>query len=200
MFFKRNNVVKHLIIILISFLLLMPCVWLLNKSYYTSISKVNYWEEKEIIGLLTFILNNTNKETIRTDLNKSLDSIRFLAIRIQRGTETYIDKKIDGSDIDPASMTTYPINGYNVSVARRVYPTYMSDYKKYLSCFSFSAISIYKDNNKRWNDGRSLLYHRNLIFVIAHFFIILMLEILLLTASVKYRMSQILTSLDRNYN
>ncbi len=198
MFLNLSNLAKHIFVLILSFMLLVPCVWLLNKSYYISISKVNTWEEKEVIGLLTFILSRSDQKAIRDNLDKNLESVRYLGIKIDNGSDTYIDKKINGAEVDVSSTNKYQINGYNVSISRRKYPTYLSDYKKYLSCFYLPNISVYKDDYKRWNDGKSLLYHRNLVFFIAHCFVLFMLEIILVTVSVKYRMNQILASVDNN--
>lgn len=198
MFLNLSNLAKHIFVLILSFMLLVPCVWLLNKSYYISISKVNTWEEKEVIGLLIFILNRSDQKAIRDNLDKNLESVRYLGVKIDNGSDTYIDKKINGAEVDVSSTNKYQINGYNVSVSRRKYPTYLSDYKKYLSCFYLPNISVYKDDYKRWNDGKSLLYHRNLVFFIAHCFVLFMLEIILVTVSVKYRMNQILASVDNN--
>src|SRR6266567_8041341 len=119
MFFTLRNLVRHVVILLISLILLIPSVWLLNVSYYTSISKVNYCEEKEVVGLLTFILSNTDINIIKKKLNSNIDAIRFLALRIENGSETIVDKKIEGALVDTTTTKTYNINNYKVMTSRR---------------------------------------------------------------------------------
>lgn len=188
---KFKNLIIHLVVISISFLLLMPSVWLLNKSYYTSISKVNYWEEKQIVGLLSYILKNMDVSATKVELINSMESVKFLAIKIERGSEVIIDKKIDGAKVDDDSTKIYKINNYKISIMRRKYPDYLSDYKKYLNCFLALNYDMYTNKSSLLNDNKSFLYHHNLVILIVHLVLILIVEIMLLNISIKYRFHQI---------
>lgn len=200
MIFTYKNIVIHSVILIMSFMLLVPCVWLLNASYYTSISKVNYWEEREVVGLLTYILNNSDVNSIRGKLNKSMDSIRYLAIKIDNGPNIIVDKKIEGAQVDTSTTNTYDINHFKVMISRRMYPEYTSDYDRYLKCYKEIGIYFTSDINKILNDSKSFLYHRNLIILITHLALIFMLEIVVLCISVKYRLSQLMLSIDKRHS
>jgi|GEM_PF-6666695 len=176
MFFEFRNLIRHFIVLIISFMILFPCMWVLNKSYYTSISKVNYWEEKEIVGLLTYILSHTDNTEIENSLGENLDNIEFFDIKILKNGKSVVHKKMKHG-IDLSSTNRYSVNKYEMYVTKRTYPTYIDDYKRYLS-------ALFKDQSK-------LSLHRNLVLVVAHFNILLLLEICLICISVKYKLQTI---------
>jgi len=183
MFFTFNNILRHVVVLVVSFALLFPCVWLINKSYYTSISRVNYWEEKEIVSLLTFILKNTESDKIKKDLMGSLNEINFFDIKVQHNNEIIVDKPLTKYDLDVSSTASYLIDKYKIIITKRMYHSFVYDYKRYLKIL--------------FTEPTKLAVHQVLVVFVVHLNLILLLEILMITISVKYRLSKLTENISK---
>lgn len=184
MFFSYKNFVRHILVILLSFSLLLPCVWMINKSYYTSIFMVNFWEEKEIISLLTFILKNTEPNKINNDLLVALNEIKFFDIKIFRNTSLVLHKPLEKYEIDLKSARAHEVENYKVLISKRAYHSFYYDYKRYI--------------NTLFTHPSKLVVHQILVIFVVHLNLILLLEIALLNISIKYRLKKLSESISTN--
>jgi len=183
--------------------MLMPVLWVLNKNYYITIRNVNYWEEKEVVGLIKYILENTNYGLVKDNLKGALEDIRYLAITIKKGNNVIIDKGIEEETVDRGYVGHYEVNDYEILVRRRNYPDYFEDYKNYVRALN-PWNSVYWKQNKDESkvglnryiknlagDKKSVLHHLNLTILISQLAIIFFLETIFLLISIKHRLRTI---------
>ena len=183
MFLTKKNLGRHFTVLILSFIFLFPCVWLLNKSYYTTIDKVNYWEQKQIVSLLSFILKNSKESTVKNTLHASLTDINFFEIKIKHNNVLVIDKPLQKYELDEASTKLFYVADYQIQITKRKYHSFVDDYKHYINTL------FTKPNN--------LFDHRSLVIFLAHLTILLILEILLMVISVKFRLKKLTTSISQ---
>jgi len=184
MFLTIKNIFRHLLIIIFSFVVLLPAVWLSNKSYYTSISKVNYWEEKQIVGLISYALKYSDQYNIQNNLNNSISDINFFDITISKNNNIILHKKLVKYKIDLASTKSYKVNDFDIRIAKRMYNTSLEDYYRYIKV-------IFTDIGK-------LFVHQYLVIFIIHLNILLIFELFIVYLSINYRFKRLRRSID-NY-
>jgi hypothetical protein len=182
MFFTFKNLIRHLVILVLSFALLFPSVWALNKSYYTTISKVNYWEEKQLASLLTFIVANTQEKIVKNELLESLNQINFFSIQIKHNDTVIIDKPLKKYEADSSTTKNYKAKGYTIEITKRKYHSFIDDYVHYIDTL--------------FTKPSNLMEHRSLVVLMAHLNLLLILEILLLVISIKFRLKKLTNSLN----
>jgi hypothetical protein len=206
----RRNVFRHIFIFFLSFVILVPVAVFFNKNYYATISKVNYFEEKQIRALLQFILKNVNVEDVKSDLNDALSEIRWLGVTIKKDDIVIIDKGIKNAEIDIGYKGVHNINDYEVIIRRRKYPGYFYDYKRYIR-------SLFPWNEAYWNPAlrkkhialgdytevsiylvnKTIFATSNLRLFISQLAIFFFLETIFLLISVKYRFRTIKDEIDK---
>lgn len=184
MFITWKNVIRHIVILLLSFFVLLPAVWLSNKSYYTSISKVNYWEEKQITELIGFALRHSELTKVRNDLESALNSAKFFDIAIYRGQDLILHKKLAKYVPDIDAKNEYAVDDYKIVISRRVYSSYLDDYKRYIETL--------------FTDIGNLLLHQNFIILTIHLNILLILELIVVYMSIKYKLHVLKRTIQSN--
>lgn len=182
--FLFKNKIKHLVILIFSTLLLYPLVNFLNLSYYTTISKVNYWEEKSIVSLVKYILTNTEKEKINL-IKPSLENINYFDIKINNGDEMIIHKPLKNHSPNLEQMNEYEVENYKIIITRRKYDSTQDDFSYYLSA---------------WKSPSKLLGNRTFTVFLGHLAIFLFLELIWIVFSIQFRLNQLQKSIKRNLN
>jgi hypothetical protein len=154
----------------------------LNKSYYTTINKVNYWEQKQIVALLDFALKNVEGKTIKNDLIKSLESVNFFEIQIKLNDSIIVDKRLQKYELDPTSTNVYSVNNYTIHITKRKYYSFLDDYIHYIKTLL--------------TQPKYLFDHRSIVIFLAHLNVLLLLELILIVVSVKYRLKKLTKSIN----
>lgn len=176
MYFLLKNKFKHITILILSCVLLYPLTAYLNHSYYTTISRVNYWEEKTIFSLLEYVVTHVKENEMKNDLSTTLANIHFLGVRIEKNQTVIAEKKIDGLLKESENIQTETFEGYNITITRRLYDNALNDYLYYFSC---------------WLSPSKLFANRTLTTLLGHLVIFLVLELTWLVISIKVRLKQI---------
>jgi hypothetical protein len=171
--FFAKNWKKHLFLLGLSVIFLYPLVGYLNKSYYTTISRVNYWEEKTIVSLITHILTS---EENPSNLDEALGSIKFFDIKIVKNGELLIHKNLEKLQENEEQINNYKIKQYELIIAKRKYATANDDYLYYL---------------KAWATPEKLFGNRTLTVLLGNLVILFLLELIWLVFSIKFRMNQL---------
>lgn len=180
--FIFKNKLKHLIILVLSTLLLYPLVSFLNASYYTTISRVNYWEEKSIVSLISYILNNTDNERVAT-LKENLEDIKYFEIKITYNEKIIIHKELNNFLPDLDKKTEYEIKGYKLILAKRKYDTAQDDYIYYLNAWMYPS---------------KLIGNRIFTILLGHMTIFFLLELIWIVLSVQFRLNQLKKSIKQS--
>ena len=181
--FIVKNKLKHLLLMIISTILVFPVVGFLNASYYTTISKVNYWEEKSIVSLISLIVKN-NPDRNKVELMKpSLESINFFDIKILLGNDVIIHKPLGNNTPATGSQSVYDLENYKLILTRRIYASAQDDYIYYI---------------KRWMNPSKLFENRTLTVLFGHLTIFLFLELVWVVLSIKFRLNQLQSSITHS--
>lgn len=180
--FILKNKIKHLAIFIVSAFLLYPLVSFLNTSYYTTISRVNYWEEKSIVSLLTYILNSSEKEKIKS-LESNLEDIKYFDIEILHKNEMIIHKRLNNFSPDIKNKSEYEANDFKIVIAKRKYDTAQDDYIYYLNA---------------WLSPSKLLGNRTFTVLLGHLTIFFFLELIWIVSSIQFRLNQLQKSIKRS--
>lgn len=181
-FFIKNKI-KHILIVLFSTLLLFPLIGFLNSSYYTTISRVNYWEEKTISGLIIYILNENSDEERLKSLIQVIEKINYFDIKITSGERVIIHKPLKNYVPNDDQASEYLVKNYKLTLTRRKYDSPQDDYIYYL---------------KSWASPSKLFGNRTFTVLIGHITIFLFIELIWIIFSIHFRMKQLQLSIKRN--
>ncbi len=184
-----RNIARHLIVFALTFIFILPVVYLHNKSYYKSIERVNYYEQKEIVSLLRYAVENTPVETLKSKMGDCLKEIRYLNITIKYKDEIIINKPIERYETNESSRESFTSGDYEISIAKRIYPGTWEDYKVYLNSILPWNWFLLSGETSHIGDNR------NLPLLFSHLAIWFFLEIILLYFSVRYRHKQLIEQL-----
>lgn len=175
----KRNLIRHLTLYLFSFVILLAFVNHINKSYYSTISRVNDYEIIEIASLLRCILNTNSSQNISC-INQAFDDIKFLAIDIYQNDQMISSKKIKNGEADQTTKQTFTMDTYTVNFYKRKFPSAINDYLFYLKSWLYIL--------KGQNPFLHTLFNTILLY---HIIVVLLLELTLTIVSAKYRIRQI---------
>ncbi|MBI5360369.1 MAG: hypothetical protein HZA48_07270 [Planctomycetes bacterium] len=185
-----RNIIRHLIVFTLTFIFILPAVYLHNKSYYTSIRRVNFYEQQQVGSLLKYAVEHTSKETLKTKIDSYLQEVRWLHVTIKYKDELLVDKPIKyKKKLLPTNELLreyYPVGDYQISIAPRIYAGTWEDYKVYVNSilpWNWFLLSGSPDH---------IADNRNLPLLFSHLAIWFFLEITLLYFSVRYSYKQLI--------
>ena len=124
-----RNIIRHLIVFALTFIFILPAVYLHNKSYYKSIERVNHYEQMEIVSLLKYAVENTPIETLKSKIGGYLKEIKYLHVTIKYKNEIVVDQSIKHYETNESLRKEDTFGDYTILIAPRIYAGTWEDYK-----------------------------------------------------------------------